>query len=52
MDNKIKNYQAPQAFSVDLSVEGCLCASAETQWYKNGPTGNFTYGIEDDETWK
>ena len=46
---KIKKiYAEPEATCVGLHTEGVLCGS---EWYLKGGEGNFSYDVEEDDTW-
>jgi len=44
-------YQAPTLHAVEIDAEGVLCASGDTPWYQKGGQGDFTHGVETDDTW-
>lgn len=44
-------YQAPELQTIDIMAEGVLCASGETPWYMKGGQGDFSYGVDTDDTW-
>lgn len=35
---------------LDLDSEGVLCESGD-KWYEKGGQGDFTFGLETDDTW-
>lgn len=43
-------YSAPELRTLKIDTETIFCQSAEP-WHKQGGQGNFTYGVEEDETW-
>lgn len=44
-------YQAPELSVLEIKSEGILCASGELKWYERGGQGDFTHGVETDDTW-
>ena len=44
-------YKAPELQFIDIMTEGVLCASGEKMWYEKSGTGDFSYGIDTDDTW-
>ena len=43
-------YVSPELNLLEILQEGLLCSSPNT-WYKQGGQGDFSYGVENDETW-
>ncbi len=53
-EKDMRGYATPEVQVIDLVCDAVLCASGETQkaWYQRGGVGDFTYDIEEDETWQ
>lgn len=48
-----KDYVAPEIWEEIVSVEAGFAASGEVEmlWYSKPGSGDFTYGVENDDTW-
>ncbi len=46
-------YEAPKVLVTELTCVSVLCASGEDKsWYQRGGVGDFTYSIDEDDTWE
>ena len=43
-------YVSPELNLLEILQEGLLCSSPDT-WYHQRGQGDFSYDVEDDETW-
>ena len=43
-------YASPELNLLEILQEGLLCSSPDT-WYQKGGQGDFSYGVEKDDTW-
>ena len=43
-------YRTPDLTVLEIGTEGVLCGSGDN-WYEKEGKGDFTYGIETDDTW-
>ena len=43
-------YVSPELNLLEMLQEGLLCSSPNT-WYKQGGQGDFSYDVENDDTW-
>ena len=44
-------YQSPKLSVMEVMTEGVLCESGDPKWYEKSGQGDFTYGVETDDTW-
>ncbi len=47
-------YEAPEVLVTELTCGSVLCASSgeDKSWYQRGGVGDFTYSIDEDDTWE